>query len=107
MVKVFNKLVRDKIPQIIENNGEKPITEVLNDREYRKELLKKLKEECEEVVNARDAVETLEELADVYEVVLSIAKLENLDICDVIKMADKKRNAKGGFDKRIFLIKTK
>lgn len=107
MNKIYNKLVRDNIPQIIENNNEKAITTILDDSEYRKELLKKLREECEEVINAKNKDEVLEELADVYEVLFSIAKLENIDMCDITQMADKKRNAKGGFDKRIFLIETK
>lgn len=45
MEKVYNKLVRDKIPNIIESNGEIPITKVLNEIEYKKELEKKLYEE--------------------------------------------------------------
>lgn len=52
MEKIYNKLVRDKIPEIIENDGEKPIVRVLNDNEYKKELEKKLKEEYEEFLIA-------------------------------------------------------
>ena len=49
MEKIYNKLVRDKIPEIIENDGETPIVRVLNDNEYKKELEKKLKEEDEDI----------------------------------------------------------
>ena len=49
MEKVFNKLVRDKIPEIIKNNNEEPITRILNDEEYKIELEKKLLEEYNEV----------------------------------------------------------
>lgn len=45
MEKIYNKLVRDKIPEIIENDGETPVVRVLNDEEYRIELENKLKEE--------------------------------------------------------------
>lgn len=106
MEKIFNKLVRDKIPQIIENNGEKAVTRVLNDDEYRKELYKKLLEESNEVINSRTSEEILLELSDVYEVLLSIAKLENKTIEDVINEANKKREKRGGFEDKIFLEKT-
>lgn len=43
--KVFNKLVRDRIPEMIESNCEVPVTRVLEDKEYKEELHKKLKEE--------------------------------------------------------------
>lgn len=104
MEKVFNKLVRDKIVQKIENNGEKAFTRILDDKEYILELYKKLNEECLEVVNSKD--NTLEELADVLEVIMSIAKYHNISFDDVIKMCDEKRSKRGGFDEKIFLIKT-
>lgn len=103
MNKIFNKLVRDNIPQIIENNNEKPITKILDDAEYKEELFKKLREECEEVAKSEDTTELLEELADVYEVIASIAKAENKDICDIMEIADKKRAVRGGFAKKVFL----
>ena len=59
MEKIYNKLVRDKIPEIIENDGEKPIVRVLNDNEYKKELEKKLKEEYEEFLIRNPDVEKI------------------------------------------------
>lgn len=106
MEQVFNKLVRDKIPTKIENNGEIAITRILNDEEYRVELYKKLKEECTEVVESKTSMDTLEELADVFEVIKSIAELENKSIDDIIEIANQKRLKRGGFEKRIFLEKT-
>ena len=47
-MRTYNKLVRDKIPEIIEGNGEKPVTRILNDEEYLKELNTKLQEEVNE-----------------------------------------------------------
>ena len=89
MVQIFNKLVRDNIPDIIENKGEKAITRILSDKEYRVELYKKL----------------LEELADVLEVLKSIVELENRNLDDVIEIANTKRLKSGGFSKKIFLEK--
>lgn len=99
---MYNKLVRDKIPEIIENNGEKPITRILSEEEYKKELEKKLNEEYQEVLNAYGD-DRIEELADMLEVMISLAKLDNKGLDDIIKAAQKKREKRGGFDKRIYL----
>ena len=104
--KVYDKLVRDKIPEVIERNGETAITRVLDENEYRRELLWKLQEEVNEVLNATSKEQLIEELADVLEVLKSIAKLENKTMADVIEVAQQKRLVKGGFDQRIFLEKT-
>ena len=106
MEQVFNKLVRDNIPTKIENNGEKVVTRILSDEEFRIELYKKLLEESQEVINSQSAEDTLEELADVLEVLKAIAKLENKDIHDILDKANQKRLKRGGFDKKIFLEKT-
>ena len=107
MERVFNKLVRDNIPSIIENNGEKAIYRVLSDDEYIVELLKKLKEEVGEVLDSTNRDERLEELADVFEVIKSIAEYDNSNIDEVIRIADNKREKRGGFSKKYFLEKTK
>ena len=105
MEKIFNKLVRDNIPNIIDNNGEVAVTRVLDDEEYKKELYKKLLEEANEVINSTEE-ETLEELADVLEILSSIASLNNKSIEDIIEIARMKREKRGGFQKRLFLERT-
>ena len=105
MEKTFNKLVRDKIPEIIENNNEIPTTRILNDEEYKSELLKKLLEEYNEVINA-NSNEILEELADMLEVIDAIAKNENKTLDDIISIKNIKKEKRGGFEKKILLIKT-
>lgn len=102
MEKVINKLVRDNIPNIIENNGEEVITRILGDDEYKKELCNKLLEESNEVINAKSSDETLEELADVLEVLKAIAELNNKNLEDIIEIAKRKKLERGGFKKRIF-----
>lgn len=106
MEKVFNKLVRDNIPEIIKNNNEVPFTRILDDEEYRRELYKKLLEECNEVINSKNSSETMEELSDVLEVMQAIISLEGKTLEDIKKIADDKRNKRGGFQKRIFLERT-
>ena len=103
MKKVYNKLVRDNIPNIIENEGIKVVTRILNNEEYKNELYKKLLEESNEVINSKKENETLEEIADVLEVLKTIAELNNKSLDDIIEIANQKRLKKGGFKKRIFL----
>ena len=79
MEQIYNKLVRDKIPEIIKNNGEEPIIEILNDIDYKKELEKKLYEEYLEVIES-SGLNRLEELADMLEVIKSLAALENKEL---------------------------
>lgn len=105
-MKTFNKLVRDKIPEIIKSNNEIPTTRILDDKEYKEELLRKLLEECNEVINASTKEETLEEIADTLEVLDSLIKLNNSSLEEVRKIQDTKRTKRGGFEKRLYLIKT-
>lgn len=105
MEKVFNKLVRDKIPDIIKSNNEKCDIRILNDNEFKKELYKKLLEEANEVIHAKDD-EVKEELADTLEIIIKIAEIYNSNLNEIIELCDKKRLKKGSFDKKIFLVKT-
>lgn len=98
----YKKLVRDNIPDIIKNNGEIPITRILSDDEYKIELEKKLYEEYQEVLNS-SGKERIEELADMLEVMISLAKLEGKSLDDVIEVAKVKRLKRGGFNKRTYL----
>ena len=104
MEKIYNKLVRDNIPKIIESNGEIPITKILDDKEYKKELEKKLNEEYQEVLNARGK-DRIEELADMLEVIKYLAKIENSSLDEVIKIAREKSSKRGAFENKIFLEK--
>ncbi len=102
MDRIYNKLVRDKIPDIIKSNGETPIVKTLNMQDYKRELEKKLEEECREVIEASGS-ERVEELADVLEILKALAVLENSNLDEIITVADKKNSKRGAFEKRIFL----
>ena len=65
-----------------------------------------MKEECDEVIDSKNTFELFEELADLLEVIKSIAQLEDKTIDDIIEIANQKRLKRGGFEKRIFLEKT-
>lgn len=104
MERIYNKLVRDKIPNIIKEKNETPVVKILTDEEYKKELEKKLYEEYKEVIEA-SGEDRVEELADVLEIIKALAKLENKTLEDVIKVANKKVDKRGGFEEKIFLEK--
>lgn len=104
----YHKLVRDKIPDIIKNNGEKPIIRILNEKEYKEELEKRLQEELNEVLLAQGQ-DRLEELADLLEVLINLAKIEDSSFAEIKKIALEKRKKRGSFKKKIYLedVKTK
>lgn len=104
MERVYNKLVRDKIPNIIKENGETPVIKVLDEINYKKELEKKLYEEYKEVMEAIGD-DRVEELADMLEVIRALASLENKNLNDIIALADKKNEKRGAFEEKIFLEK--
>lgn len=93
----YNKLVRDKIPEILDAKGvpyEKRIADVV---EYKKELIIKLQEEVDEFKVAGD----IEELADVMEVIEALRNLPEYE--EVETSRRKKKEDKGGFEARIIL----
>lgn len=108
--KIYNKLVRDNIIDKITNNDEIALYRVLDDIEYQKELLNKLKEECNEVVDAFNngtSANMVMELADVLEVINYLAKSINVNMQEVDDVAMMKKMKNGGFDKKYYLERTK
>lgn len=101
-MKEFNKLVRDKIPEFIEANGEVSSTRILESEEYIQELNIKLQEEVNEYL----ADNNVEEIADIMEVLLAILKYKKIDYSEFEKIRLSKVEKRGSFDKRIFLEKT-
>lgn len=98
-MKVYKKLVRDKIPEIIRSRGDTAVTRVLTDREFSEYLSKKLSEEVQEFLTDG----TVEELADIYEVILAILRHKNVTFESFEKLRKQKLLERGGFSERIFL----
>ena len=96
---VHNKLVRDKIPEIIEKAGKTPVTHILSEEEYITELDKKLNEECAEY----QADKSIEELADMLEVMYAIAKARGWSVSELEAVRRDKAEKRGGFKKKIYL----
>ena len=97
---VYNKLVRDRIPEIIEARGERPNVRILEQKEYLHHLEAKLDEEVGEYHRDKNA----EELADILEVVYALARTQNLRPSDLERLRQRKRHQWGGFEGRIFLV---
>ncbi|MBK5486526.1 nucleoside triphosphate pyrophosphohydrolase [Bacillus sp. TH17] len=86
---LHNKLIRDKIPQIIKNNGKTPTTRILPEDEYIKEICKK----------------TEEELSDLLELINALAEYEGTTLEEINNIRKKKAEERDGFSNRVFLIK--
>ncbi|GMQ95319.1 MAG: nucleoside triphosphate pyrophosphohydrolase [Patescibacteria group bacterium] len=95
----YNKLVRDNIPEIIERKGDTPTTHVAGDEEYWKKIKEKLQEEVDEFME--DA--SMEELADILEVIDTICEYRGFDKNELMAIKEKKAKERGGFKKRIIL----
>lgn len=98
-VKVYNKLVRDKIPEIIESKGESCKVRVLADEEFLFELNKKLEEEVKEYLESGE----IEELADIEEVLRAIMDAKKCDHGEFEKIRISKALQRGAFKKKLFL----
>ena len=100
-MKTYNKLVRDKIPQIIEANEKVPCTtKILNDQEYIESLNTKLQEELKEYLDSGD----IEELADLEEVLRAILDAKNVSYPDFEAIRKSKVDKRGAFKDKSFLI---
>ena len=95
----MKKLVRDRIPELIRASGEEPVTRVLDDAEYLSALETKLDEEVAEY----HADKNLEELADILEVVYALTEAQGHSKDELMEVYQSKHDARGGFEKRIFL----
>ncbi|MDM5225010.1 nucleoside triphosphate pyrophosphohydrolase [Cytobacillus sp. NJ13] len=80
---VYNKLVRDRIPEVIDNTGNTFTTRILEDNEYIKKLKKKSYEELEEYMNTTNPHDTLEELADILEIIHAFTEYHGFSIEDL------------------------
>jgi predicted house-cleaning noncanonical NTP pyrophosphatase (MazG superfamily) len=105
MEKIYNKLVRDNIPEIIESDDCIPNIKILGKEEYKIELVNKIKEEADELLAAiHDKNDMIKEISDIYEIIDTIINKFNLDKEEVLALQEKRKAKRGGFDKKIFLI---
>ena len=100
-MKIYNKLVRDNIEEIMISKGAKPVTRILSDEEYLIELNKKLLEEVNEYLESGE----VEELADIKEVFLAILEVKQISNENLEEIRINKVKKRGAFKKRLLLEK--
>ncbi len=105
MIKImkYNKLVRDKIPEIIKEKRGEAIIHIANDEEYWEKLKEKLKEEIDEFL----AEDNKEELADILEVIYAICDFKEINKEELESIRKEKAEKRGGFKDKIILDETK
>lgn len=101
-MKKYEKLVRDRIPDIIERAGKRAVWRELSDADFRLALRAKALEEAAELVDASDDA-LLSELADLSEVIDSILRAYDWSPEELQMVRRKKANERGGFGRKIFL----
>ena len=101
-MKIYDKLVRDRIPEIIEASGSKCEVEVVSDKVALEYLYKKLGEEVEELLIDKN----LDEIADVMEVLFAIGKKYGYSENEVLGRRSEKKDSRGGFEDNLILKKT-
>ena len=97
--KKYNKLVRDRIPDIIMQSGKRPVYSFLSDEDYLAKLDEKLNEELAEYQENK----SVEELADLLEVIRAVAVARGSSIEEVEAIRQDKAAKRGGFEKKILL----
>jgi len=98
---VYNKLVRDCIPEIISEDGKEPVTHIADSKEYEMSLLSKLREEVEEFIEEPSK----EEIADILEVLDALAKQYGFSKNSIDEVKREKAQARGSFNEKIILEK--
>lgn len=98
----YNKLIRDKIPEILKNKNIDFITHVASDEEYWNKLKEKLQEEVDEFIKDDNS----EELADILEVIYAICDYQNVSKSELEKIRKEKSEKRGAFKDKIILDET-
>lgn len=103
MRRTYEKLIRDRIPELMDADGVRYEVDVLDDHAFRAALLAKLEEEATEARAAEGRTERVKELADVLEVFEALLASEGIEWDDVRAVQRSRRETRGGFERRLWL----
>ena len=106
-MKIYNKLIRDRIPEIIQKDGNTADIIILSEESFKQAIKEKLIEEATEVYNAQDRDDILSELADLQEVMDTIKQMYNINTLEVNTIQAVKALQRGKFEKRLYLKSVK
>lgn len=106
LIKKYNKLIRDRILEIIKGAEERPYWRILNKKEYLEEVKKKVVEEAKELTKVKNKKEIINEVVDIQELLDVLISELGLTKSQIKKQQKAKNKKRGGFKKRLFLIKT-
>lgn len=101
----YRKLVRDKVPEILEKSGKNFEVETLNHDRYIIELRKKLQEELLEYLEAANPEDAVEKLAEMLEVMYHLSDVHETTMEEIEALRVKKKEENGSFEEKVFLIK--
>lgn len=103
-MKVYNKLIRDKIPEIITADNFIGSYKKLNKKEFKKALFEKIIEETAELSKTSNKPDLIEELADLQEIILALCENEKISVKEIEAVRKTKLKKRGGFIKKIMLL---
>ena len=106
-MKIYNKLIRDRIPEIIAKDGNTADIIILSEESFKQAIKEKLIEEANEVCDADNRDEVLSELADLQEVMDTIKQMYNINTLEVNTIQAVKALQRGKFEKRLYLKSVK
>ena len=101
--RIFKKLVRDNIPDMITRNNQIGEFIIYPEADFENELILKLGEESGEYLESKNP----EELADILEVLMELAKIRDIPFSEIEAIRQEKLKVRGGFGNRIFLVKVR